>query len=55
MDNFFVSISFDYYGGAYDLWEDEPELPIENYFNGIRIFGRCGKCGAISQPLGMDV
>ena len=53
--NFVIRVQFDYWGACYDLWEDEPEIMIEDYFNNIAVSGECVTCRHISRVLDMDI
>ena len=52
---FGVSMQFDYSGACEDLRDDEPDLPIQDYFSNIVIRGMCVECGAEAVVLDMDV
>jgi len=52
---FNVAIQFDYWDACDDLWKDEPDLPIQDYFCNIIIAGTCLKCGARNRVLDMDL
>ena len=52
---FGVSVQFDYPGACEDLWDDEPDLPIQDYFSNIVIQGTCVECGEEAVVLDMDV
>ena len=45
-DRFFVQVTFDYASAAQDLWDDEPDIPIEDYFTGFTLTGSCVNCGS---------
>ena len=52
---FVVTVQFDYGGGCHDLVEDEPDLPVEDYFQNVLLRGRCVRCGRDSDILDMDL
>ena len=54
-NEFNVQVQFDYWDACDDLWEDEPELPIQDYFTNIIFSGRCLKCGTQTNVLEMDL
>ena len=41
---FTLQVQLDYYDAIYDLWEDEPEIDIENYFCFFTLTGSCVAC-----------
>ena len=45
---FVVTIGFIYWPGAFDLFLDEPDLPIQEFFNEFLCYGRCVSCGEVS-------
>ncbi len=53
--DFSVCIQFDYGGGSHDLFEDEPDLDVQDYFQNIMVEGRCLDCSLASRVLDMDV
>jgi hypothetical protein len=53
---FTISVQFDYWDACNDLWEDEPEVEIENYFCNLIVEGECGvACRHASRILDMDL
>jgi hypothetical protein len=44
---FKLEARFHYWGAAADLWEDEPELAIQNFFNAFTLQGVCEACGDV--------
>jgi hypothetical protein len=54
-NDFSVFSQFDYWDACNDLWEEEPDLPIENYFCKIMINGICTACHKTSRILDMDL
>ncbi len=46
--------TFRYWDAALDLWEDEPEIAIEDYFNGFSLSGKCTTCGTDSTISEME-
>ena len=40
-----MTIGFIYWPGAFDLILDEPDLPIQEFFNEFLYYGRCVSCG----------
>jgi hypothetical protein len=52
---FSIRVQFDYWDACHDLWEDEPELNVENYFCNIMFAGKCRACGNLTRILDMDV
>ena len=54
-ERFNVVIQFDYWDACDDLWEDEPDLPIQDYFCNIMIAGHCFNCGNRNAVLDMDL
>lgn len=52
---FIPFVQFDYWDACYDLWEDEPEIAIENYFCNVIVRGECMNCGQASNVLDMDL
>ncbi len=54
-DRFRVTAQFDYTDACDDLLEDEPELPVQNYFCNIIFFGECANCGHVNRILDMDL
>jgi hypothetical protein len=41
---FRFEVRLHYWGAAYDLWEDEPELPVQDYFNLFTLIATCNSC-----------
>lgn len=54
-DQFRVAVQFDYWDACDDLLEDEPELPVEDYFCNVIFAGACGNCGLVNFILNMDL
>jgi hypothetical protein len=52
---FQATVQFDYCDACNDLWEDEPETKIEDFFSNIIVAGKCGECGHLSRVLDMDL
>jgi len=52
---FNVVVQFDYWDACDDLCEDEPDLPIQDYFCNIMIAGKCVNCGTHNAVLDMDL
>ena len=46
---------FDYWDACDDLLDDEPELPVQDYFCNILVRGLCSKCGSVNDILNMDL
>ena len=46
---FKVSVQFDYWDACNDLWEDEPEIKIEDYFCNLIVEGECATCRHASR------
>jgi hypothetical protein len=46
---FVVVVGFVYWGAAFDLFLDEPELPAQEFFNAFLSYGRCAACGEVSE------
>jgi hypothetical protein len=42
---FKLTVAFCYWQAAFDLFLDEPELPIEDFFNEFELRGTCERCG----------
>jgi hypothetical protein len=42
---FLVTVGFVYWGAAFDLFLDEPDLPAQEFFNVFLSYGRCVECG----------
>ena len=53
--NFVISVQLDYWDACNDLWEDEPDVAIENYFCNIIVSGECVACRHVSRVLDMDL
>lgn len=45
--SFGLAVTFFYWDGALDLWEDEPDIAIEDYFNEFSLCGECAACRVI--------
>lgn len=54
-DQFSVTVQFDYWDACDDLLEDEPELPVQDYFCNVIFAGTCTKCGYVNRILDMDL
>jgi hypothetical protein len=54
-DRFRVTAQFDYWDACDDLLDDEPDLPAQDYFCNIMIFGACASCGHVNRILDMDL
>lgn len=54
-DQFRLTVQFDYWDACDDLLEDEPELPVENYFCNVIFAGACANCGLVNHILDMDM
>ncbi len=54
-EEFSVTAQFDYWDACLDMWADEPEIDIENYFCNIAVVGRCLQCGLDQTILDMDL
>ncbi len=54
-NEFQVVVQFDYWDACDDLWEDEPELAVQDYFCNIIFAGRCLRCGTRTNVLDMDL
>ena len=54
-DEFSVAVQFDYWDACDDLWEDEPHIPIQDYFCNIIVAGTCLQCGTRNHVLDMDL
>ena len=54
-DHSWVTVQFDYWDACDDLLEDEPDLPVQDYFCNIIFFGACAKCGNVNRILDMDL
>lgn len=54
-DRFSVKVQFDYWDACDDLLEDEPDLPVVDYFCNVIFAGTCVGCGATSEVLHMDL
>lgn len=52
---FTPQVQFDYYDAVYDLWEDEPEIDIENYFCFFTLMGSCIACVQKAVITAMDL
>jgi hypothetical protein len=52
---FRVSVQFDYWDACDDLWEDEPQIRIEDYFSNLIVEGECVACRHASRVLDMDL
>lgn len=52
---FAVYIQLDYWDACNDLWDDEPEIRIQDYFCNIMVAGTCVECRHISRVLDMDL
>lgn len=53
-DRFRGAVQFDYWDACDDLLEDEPELPVQDYFCNVIFAGTCGNCGCVNRMLDMD-
>jgi hypothetical protein len=45
---FVVTVGFIYWPAAIDLSFEEPDLPIQEFFNEFLCYGRCVSCGEVS-------
>jgi hypothetical protein len=54
-DQFHVTVQFDYWDACDDLLEDQPELPVQDYFCNVIFAGACTKCGNVNHILDMDL
>jgi hypothetical protein len=54
-DRFRVMAQFDYWDACDNLLEDEPDLPVQDYFCNIIFFGVCARCGGVNRILDMDL
>lgn len=54
-DKFAVTVQFDYWDACEDLLEDEPDIPVENYFCNIIVAGKCANCHETNQMVNMDL
>lgn len=54
-DFFTLQVQFGYYDAVYDLWEDEPEIDIENYFCFFTLTGSCIACAQKAVITAMDL
>ena len=54
-NQFRVTVQFDYWDACDDLLEDEPELPVQDYFCNVIFAGACTKCGNVDRILDMDL
>jgi len=52
---FTLQVQFDYYDAVYDLWEDEPEIDIENYFCFFTLMSSCVACEHKTVVTAMDL
>lgn len=52
---FHISVQLDYWDACYDLLEDEPDLPIQDYFCRVVFVGECIQCGQVNTILDMDL
>jgi hypothetical protein len=53
-NEFRTVFTFVYWDAAFDVKWDEPEIPLENYFNGFQAHGLCVKCGVLVFIAGFD-
>lgn len=54
-DRFIVRVQFDYWDGCADLLEEEPDIAIQDWFQGIVVAGTCLACRETTEVLGMDL
>lgn len=54
-DSFEVDVQFDYLDAVEDLREDEPDLPIQDYFCNVIFAATCLECGERTNALDMDL
>lgn len=54
-DRFRVAVQFDYWDACDALLEDEPELPVQDYFCNVIFAGACQNCGCVNRILDMDL
>lgn len=54
-DHFHITVQFDYWDACVDLLEDEPDLPVEDYFCNVIFAGYCVNCGLMNRILDMDL
>jgi hypothetical protein len=52
---FSLVVTFVYWDATFDLTTDEPEIPLEDYFNGFQAHGTCVGCGRVSLIAGFDL
>ncbi len=45
-----VTVAFIFWEAALDLAEDEPDWPLQGFFNVFLLFARCADCGLLSEP-----
>lgn len=53
--SFRLAVQLDYGDACNDLWDDEPEIAIQDYFCNIMVAGTCVSCGRASRILDMDL
>jgi hypothetical protein len=54
-NRFRVVVQFDYWDACDDLEEDDPDLPVQDYFCNVIFAGTCTKCGNANRILDMDL
>lgn len=54
-DWFHISLQLDYWDACDDLLEDEPDLPIQDYFCRFVFVGKCLQCEKVNTILDMDL
>jgi hypothetical protein len=50
-----VSVSFHYGDAAFDLWEDDNEVALSDYFQGFGLHARCASCQTQSAITQLDL
>jgi hypothetical protein len=51
---FRMSANFGYWDAVDDLWDDEPALPIQDYFTSFFLVATCASCGREQRPSVID-
>lgn len=53
--DFTIEVQFDYFEACSDLWEDEPDIAVQDYFMNITVWTKCESCGGKVDALNMDL
>ena len=54
-DRFFVQVTLDYAPAVQDLWDEETDIAIQDYFTGFTLTGTCANCGHPASIVELDL